>query len=254
MLLVVVVSAGFAAFAIFAAPSAETPAQPLRDARRLRTGTFTYRDVDRGKEVGSGSITIRQLKPSGNYQFVADTVFSEEFSGFRTQRWEAVAKPDFEPVSATLAFGGKSGKTPVFDLTYRPGRATGFAVDRKASPAGTKRDIDAILPPDIVDQRIDWAAILATKLEAGSSFEFPVYDPGSGVSRIIGRVAGPEQVQVPTGTFQAIRIIYEMQKPAATEHYEMLATKDSPRLMLREQFPNGVIAELTRISNDLVKP
>jgi len=41
------------------------------DARRLRTGTFTYHDLDHGKEVGKGTIS--------------------------SQRWEAIATSRFDP-------------------------------------------------------------------------------------------------------------------------------------------------------------
>ena len=86
------------------------------DARRLRTGTFTYHDLDHGKEVGKGTITVRRLARSGNYDFVAESTFVTDFQGFSSQRWEAIATSRFDPVSARLAFVRDSQITSVFCL------------------------------------------------------------------------------------------------------------------------------------------
>ena len=59
-----------------------------------------------------------------------------------------------------------------------------------------------------------------------------------------GQVGQIETITVPAGSYRAYRIIYQMQKAGKSEHYEMLASVDSRHVMLREQFPNGVISEL----------
>ena len=119
---------------------------------------------------------------------------------------------------------------------------------RKGSGQGTKQTIDASVPANTIDQRIDWAAVLAGNLETGQQFEFNVYDPGTGVGRVVGQVGDLEQIRVPAGTFRAYRIVYQMEKSGHTEHYQMLASEDSPHVMLREEFPNGVISELVQVS------
>jgi len=95
---------------------------------------------------------------------------------------------------------------------------------------------------------IDWAAVLAGNLETGQRFEFNVYDPGTGLSRVTRQVGPVEQVQVPAGVFRAYRILYQMEKARTTEHYQMLGSHDVPHIMLREEFPNGVVTELLQIA------
>lgn len=216
-------------------------------AVRLKMGTFTYRDLDHGNEVGGNTITIRKLANSERYDFSNDSTFAADFSGFHSQRWDAVATPTFEPISAKLAFVRGAEVVPVFDLRYSSSHVTGFVVERRGTAAQTTRSVDASVPANTVDQRIDWAAVLAGDLETGKQFEFHVYDPGTGVSLVTGRVGPLEQVEVPAGTFRAYRIIYQMEKAGRTEHYQMLASRDSPHVMLREEFPNGVITELIRV-------
>jgi len=205
------------------------------DARRLRTGTFTYHDLDHGKEVGQGTISVRHLARSGNYDFVAKSTFATDFQGFSSQRWEVVATFRFEPVSARLAFVRDSQITPVFDLIYSSGRVSGYFVKRKGSGQGTKQNVDASVPPNTVDQRIDWAAVLATHLETGQLRDL-------------------EQIKVPAGTFRAYRIVYQMGKSGRTEHYQLFASQESPHVMIREEFPNGVISELVQISKSARRP
>jgi hypothetical protein len=211
------------------------------DARRLRTGHFTYRILDHGKNVGTGTITIQKIPNSGNYAFAA------EFSGYADQKWESIATSAFEPVSATLSLGKATSSTPAFALKYTGRRVTGFAISRKKPDLGTRRSIDAALPANTVDQRIDWAAVLASHLETGQQFEFNVYDPGTGISRVVAQVGSLERVQVPAGTFDAYRVIYRIEKAGETEQYQVLASRDRPRVMVREEFSNGTASDLIEV-------
>ncbi len=225
---------------------ATTQARP--DARRVKTGHFTYRSIDHGKNVGKGEITIRKLADSGNYAFSDDFVFSAEFKGFRSQRWESIATSEFEPVSAMLSFVQGDRYAPVFDLKYGPGsRVTGFAIARKDSKAGTRRTVDAAVPKNTVDQRIDWAAVLASDLEKEKQFEFNVYDPNTGVSRVHAQVGSVERVEVPAGSFDVYRVIYRIEKAGGTEQYQVLASRVAPRTLVREEFPDGSFDELLEI-------
>ncbi len=230
--------------AIQSSPSNASTTLANPDARRLRTGHFTYRSLDHGKAVGKGEITIRKLADSGNYDFSDDFAFSEEFKSFRSQRWESIATSEFEPISATLSFVQGAGYAPVFDLKYASGRVTGFSINRKDSDAGTRRDIDAAVPKNTVDQRIDWAAVLASDLETGKQFEFNVYDPNTSVSRVHVQVGSVERANVPAGSFDVYRVIYRIEKAGGIEQYQVLASRDVPRMLVREVFPNGSFDEL----------
>jgi len=218
-----------------------------RNIVRVKTGIFEYRDSNRGKKVGSSTITIQRLAGSGNLSFINRAEFSQGSSGFQSQRWEAVTSPEFRPILAKLAFLHGDEVVPVFELSYGFGRATGFVVSRNASTQGIKQTIDAVVPGDIVDQRIDWAAILASDLETGGHIEFNVFDPVNGVSRVTAEVGPSEQLHVPAGSFSALRVDYQMDKPKGVERYRLFVTRDLPHLMLREDFPNGVVSELVRV-------
>jgi hypothetical protein len=142
-------------------------AEAARDARHLKQGTFSYRDMDHGKQVGTSSISIRTLA-NGNYEFSNIATFTEEFSGFHSQRWQTIATSDFEPISATLEFAGDSQSSPVFGLYYAAHRVSGFVVDRDASGPSGKRPIDDAILENTVDQRIDWAAAISSSLRSGN--------------------------------------------------------------------------------------
>jgi hypothetical protein len=49
------------------------------------------------------------------------------------------------------------GNAPRFALAYRAGRVTGYVT------RGSRRSIDTIVPAGTVDQRIDWAAVMASE-------------------------------------------------------------------------------------------
>ena len=219
------------------------------EAGRLQTGTFHYQNKDHGKEVGQATITIMKLAGTANYAFSNDATFASDFSGFTSQQWKAIASPAFRSVSAELAFIRGTEPVPVFFLQYSENRVTGFVAQGGDKRAGDMRRVDVQVPGDVVDQRIDWARAISGCLNTGQRFEFHVYDPGSGVSRVMGHVESVEQIHVPAGTFPAYRIIYQMERAQTTERFQMFASRESPHVMLREIFPNGVVTELVRISN-----
>jgi hypothetical protein len=228
-------------FARRSSPSAQPPAP--RSADRLKTGSFLhrYRDREGHTDLGQTTLTIQRIRNSANFRFAAD------ISGKFAQQWESIASPAFDPISAKISFGEGADSVPGFELHYAQSRVTGFVTDRKGPTKGTNRPVDSPVPPNTVDQRIDWAAAAAGDLDTAKQFEFNVYDPGTGISRVVGKVGPLERVQVPAGTFDAYRLIYEMKKSTGTEHYQSLVTKEAPRIFLREEFPDGVIGELVSI-------
>jgi hypothetical protein len=233
--------------------SASTAASP--DAQRVKTGHFTYRSFDHGKTVGKGEIAIAMDSVSGNYTFSEDFDFSEEFEGYRSQRWESVATSAFDPISAKLSFLEKSGYTPVFDLKYAEGKVSGFSVERATangnsqndSQSPKKRTVNASLPKNTYDQRIDWAVVLGCDLDHQKQFEFNVYDPNTGVSHATAELKSLEHVQVAEISIEAYRVIYRIEKLGGTETYQVLVSQTFPHILLREEFPNGTFDTL--ISN-----
>lgn len=233
--------AGFGLLSIFLVDTFRLVASPddaaKADARRLRTGRFTYRDRQDGKDVGASETVVQRL-PNSNY------LFSTTITGAFRQCWESIARSDMSPVSANLSMGEDACVTPRFELKYDSGRVTGFSVARQGNAAPVRRTVDDPVPPSTIDQRVDWAYVMTIDLRAGQTFAFGVYDPSTGVSKVLAKVGAVERVEVPAGSFDAYRITYEVTKSRGVETYVVFASAESPRMMLREDFQNSLMTEL----------
>jgi hypothetical protein len=241
----------FCALCPWLAFAQNAPADFGSNAIRLKTGLFTYQDRnhDGGSVVGSSQILIRRLGNQGDYEFSNLATFASGFQGFHSQRWTTVASMRFQPKSAVLTFVNGNEVAPIFDITYRAGRATGFIVSRSSNEASKKSYVNDPLPADTVDQRIDWATVIANDLEVGRHFEFNVYDPKGGVSHVQADVGALSDVHAPAGDFVSYAIDYRIHRANGVEHFRVFASKESPRFMVREEFPNGVVTDLVRIEN-----
>ncbi|HET6887058.1 MAG TPA: hypothetical protein VFH87_03945 [Candidatus Udaeobacter sp.] len=216
-------------------------ARPDLDAGRLQTGSFSFRTLVDGKEVGRSRIQIRSSTDSGSY------IFSNLVIGSFSQSWEAVASPTFVPVSAKLTFGQGSAARTAFDLSYQGNRVTGFITSRKEP--FKKREVDETVADDTVDQRIDWATVMALKKYVqGLEFRFHVYDPGTGNSLVSVRIGESQTTTVPAGSFETVRVSYRIDKGNGPETYEVFVTKQAPRFLVKEKFPNGSITELVELT------
>jgi hypothetical protein len=212
------------------------------DATRLRMGFYSFQTLVDGKEVGRSRIQISKSADSGNY------VFSNVVIGSFSQSWEAVASPTFAPVSAKLSFGQGSTARTAFDLSYQGNRVTGFITSQKEP--FKRREVDEAIADDTVDQRIDWAAVMAFKeYVEGREFKFHVYDAGTGNSLVSVRIGKSEKTVVPAGSFETVRISYRIDKRSGAETYEVFVTKQAPRFMVKEKFPNGSVTELLELTN-----
>jgi hypothetical protein len=243
--------AAFYLFAPWFASAQNIPADFGSNATRLKTGLFIYQDRnhDGGSVVGSSRILIRRVGNESDYEFSNLATFASGFLGYHSQRWTAVASTRFRPRSAVLSFLHGNDVAPIFDITYRAGRATGFVVPRSSNAAPKKSYVNDSMPADTVDQRIDWATVIANDLEVGRHFEFDVYDPKSGVGHVQADVGALSDVHVPAGDFVSYVIDYRIHKANGVEHFRVFASKETPRFMLREEFPNGVVTDLVRIEN-----
>ena len=65
---------------------------------------------------------------------------------------------------------------------------------------------------------------------------------------LVSAEVGPlERIEVPAGSFAAYRVVYRVEKEKATEKYTVFVSRDLPRVLLREEFPNGSIDELIEV-------
>jgi hypothetical protein len=210
------------------------------DARRLQTGEFTYRDSAKNKVLGESSISIRLDAHDTNYRFSVQT------TGYADQHWESVASPSLSPISARLSFGKGADQPAAFQLDYSNGKVTGFALGRHSSELKSQIPVNASIDSNTVDQRIDWATVMAFDLRKGSRFGFNVYDPVTGSSEVRARVSPRRRIDVPAGTFHVLAVTYWVKKSTGAERYIVYATETLPRFMVREDFPDGTISELSR--------
>jgi hypothetical protein len=216
---------------------ADTPARP--DAHRLKIGQFIYRDSGHGKILGTSRIIIQKDVRTGNFNF------SDESKGYFDQQWETVASPQFSPISAKLNYGPASNSVPYFNLAYASGRVRGLRC-RTRTGCNPMTPVEASISEDTVDQRIDWATVIASELQPGRRFHFSVYDPSIGTSSVTAEVAPARQIQVPAGSFKTFRITYRVEKATGAEQYTVFASEQMPRILIREDFPDGTTSELLR--------
>jgi hypothetical protein len=80
-----------------------------------------------------------------------------------------------------------------------------------------------------------------------------VYGPGHEENRafvqmIVGQGSRAISTLTQLGTFAAIRIAYTMEKPDGKETYHVLTNATGARVLLKEEFSNGAIAELVSLN------
>jgi len=212
---------------------------PGLDAQRLQTGSFLYRTILEGKEAGESRIQLRRRENGEEF------VFTNAVSGAFQQSWEAVCSRAFRPIFARLQTGTGAAARTVFELRYADRRVTGFAVSPGA--ASQRRSVDEAVAGDTVDQRIDWAGVMALPdYAAGGAFTFHVYDPNTGNAPVSVRVVGFESLAVPAGDFETARIEYRIDKNRGPETYEVWVKRATPRFLVRERFPGGAVTELSK--------
>ena len=205
---------------------------PAFDAAKLRKGRFTYKVTQNGKDLGQATIEIRRQR-SGEYRIRFD---SKDVA----QSWSSTFDAQFKPIDAELHMPAR--KEPYhMSLRYSATEVSGEETRGKA-----KAPVSAQIAGQVVDQRVDWAAMMAADIsERGLIFR--VYDPGSAFSDLVGMQQKTEPFDSVLGRQPAILLRYTIQKKDHAENYLLYATESLPRVMLREDMPNGLVAELVAV-------
>jgi len=231
--------AGFFCFVAQASTAADAPG-PTFDATRLRAGIFTYQDSLDGKPGSLSSCTV--AKDGEDYRFSCD------FPAF-DQSWNTVATPSMSPVSTELRMRTR-GRHYVMTLRYAALRVSGDAVTSRSADErlpGSDRAVVGDITRDTVDQRIDWATVMASDKQPGESFEFKVYDASTGLSRVHCEVSDAGMLDAPGGRIRALRFTYTVYKSTGTEVYTVYASAAFPRVMLREDLPGKLVSTLVKL-------
>ena len=221
----------------FAPAIADTPTTPplvVFDATRLREGVFKYELRRNGELLGISTIEVRREKADEFLIFMD----AQEIA----QRWSARIGRRFNPLAAKLEIF--SGAKPYrMSLLYSDTQVSGTEVKQGPNgPVTTK--VKATLQRQVVDQRVDWAAMMAAQFGKEKSIEFDVYDPGTGFSRLVGTKTDVPAVAGALEKLPAIRFDYTIHKKDHIEAYSVYGSQLEPRIMLREDMPNGLVALL----------
>jgi hypothetical protein len=205
-------------------PVGDADTHPTFDASLLKEGRFTYRTTRKGESLGDTVIEIRRA----GAQFVISMSAPEI-----AQSWKATVARSFAPVSASLAMRGRKGPYSM-NLEYAGAKITGSETE-----AGVTRPVSAAAEGLLLVQRVDWAAMMAAVAPARSSLVVRVFDPATGASPMLGRIGSAQG--------DSLRLDYTLCKRDHLEAYTVYATRETPRYMLREDMPNGLVSELIRV-------
>jgi hypothetical protein len=213
-------------------PIAGADTHPTFDASRLKEGRFTYRTTLKGESLGETVIEIRRA----DAQFLISMNAAEI-----EQSWKAEVERSFAPVSASLSMRGKKGPY-VMTLQY-----AGMNITGEEHESGVTRTVNVTAKGAVIDQRVDWASMMAATAPAGRSIAMRVFDPSTGLSDMLGKIGGLQPMTGAGGEVLALRLDYTICKRGHVEEYTVYASHETPRFMLREDMPNGLVSELIRI-------
>jgi hypothetical protein len=230
-----------AACASGARPSGHEGVRPSFDAERIRLGSFHYENTMNGEGAGGSTISVARVARDSFR-------FRNEVVGTFRQTWACESNRALEPAQVTLGFGERDDRGRRMRLVYRGSQVSGTATRIDKAGAEVTEQVSAAVPADVVDQRVDWAALMSAPLAAGQRYSFSVYDPWSGLSRVDARVESGGQTRVPAGSFETFLVVYRIDDRVRGPHeFRAWVSAATPRFLVRELFPNGAAAELARI-------
>lgn len=220
------------ALALACPSTAGANANPTFDAAQLKEGRFVYHTTLKGESLGETVIEIRHAAVNTVITMNAPKV---------AQSWKATVAKSFAPLSASLEMRGKKGPYAMA-IEYDGAKITG-----EEREGGITRPVNALAKGVVIDQRVDWAAIMAANAPAKSSIALQVFDPSTGSSTMLGKIGDTQSMSGAFGNAEAVRLDYTICKRDHLEQYTVYATRETPRYMLREDMPNGLVSELIRI-------
>ena len=210
-------------------------AAPHFSASTLRQGRFAYR-LATGKDTSTFTLEIRR-RADGTWRFTGDG------SG---QHWEAISDSAFRPRSSELSMQ-RHGHPYGFQLRYAGDSVFALVTKYDSASGPIKERISTEMHGTTIDQRIDWASLMASDLAIGQSAAYSVYDPATGSSQLTASASDGPTLESPGGPRATVKLDYTICKAGESESYTVFATKESPRMMLRENLRGSIVAKLVRI-------
>ncbi len=211
-----------------------TDRPPGFDATRLKQGRFTYEIRDKDGGVSRFAVSVRR-QADGTWRFTGDALGAD-------QHWESVTTRRFAPIRAKLELLRK-GRPYRMEITYAHGKVASVETYGEApAKAGT-----FAYGGVTVDQRIDWASLMASDLAPGSHGGFAVFDPATGSSRLMAAARSVARLEGPLGARPALRLDYRICKGGEAENYSLYVSTHGPRLMLGEDLRDAEVARLVSI-------
>jgi hypothetical protein len=215
-----------------AEPSAAVPLVAF-DADALKQGRFSYRITADGEVIGQAVIEVRATG-GGQYSIVLDSKDIE-------QHWRSEFSRDFAPQRSSLEMSSADAPYSM-QIEYSERGASGTQ-----SRSGAVEPFSADILQQVVDQRVDWAAMMAATMQPTGHVEFQVFDPASGLSRLSGTRVETAPIDSVLGKVPAVRLDYTIFKGEHAEAYSVYSTREPPHLMLREEMPGGLVIELVSV-------
>ena len=214
--------------------TADADTSPTFDAALLKEGRFTYRTTLKGESLGDTVLEIRRV--GQNYRI---TMSAPDIA----QSWDATVRRSFAPLSAQLKMRAR-GAAYEMSLAY-----DGRQIRGEERKDGVATPVSATRQGLVIDQRVDWASMMALVAAAGRSMTLNVYDPSTSFSPLVGKVGSTLPMSGAWGgeATPAVRLDYVICKREHVENYTVFATAATPRYMLREDMPNGLASELIRV-------
>jgi hypothetical protein len=205
------------------------------DAKALRQGKFTYRLSVKDKTIGTAIIEIRATE-DGQYNISYTSKDIQQSWSSSLDRW-------FNPLAAKLDMFNKN---PPYSMSmlYSKDGASGTEVAK-----GSAKPFALTFHTQVIDQRVDWAAMMAAGFPKGGEIEFQVFDPSTSLSRLVGTRVESSPLHSVLGDLPTVRLNYTIFKRRQTESYSVFATKACPRVLLREEMPRDLVAVLIAVDD-----
>lgn len=211
---------------------------PGFDASRMREGRFTYELTEDGSAAGQFVLTIRR-RPNGTWKLTGNAI------GFK-QHWDAVTMAHLEPLRANLTLI-RQGQPYRMELRYIAEHVTALEITSKGTATESRKSRTEAVPAATVDQRIDWASVMASNLVPGQTAAFHVFDALTGSSPVCASASQAPRMSSPLGDQKVIRFDYRVSKGGESEAYTVYATDSMPRVMLREDLRGHEVAILSKV-------